>query len=501
MKGLFRPLITSGPVQNQGPPYVGTRQGMSPNTASSAGEGGMEAQMRVYGTVGVLFAIVSRLSEAVASADWGLYRVGSDKNSKPNTTHLAARLWERPNPFMDQDTFIETQQQHFELAGEADWNVARSSEFDVGMPLELWPVRPDHLRPVPSKDNFLDGWVYRVPGGDPEPWRTDEVIQMKRPNPLNPYRGLAPVASAMTDVYGEKAAAEWNAMFFKNDATPGGIIEFPERMSDEAFEEFVSRWRMEHQGTANSHRVATIEGGKWVNVSYSMRDMQFEELRKLNREFIRQSYGYPKSMLGDTENVNKASAIAGEYVFVRWMIRPRLDRLQATLNTKLLPMFGEYGKGWEFRYTTPVPADKELEIRELDSQVARVETLVAAGFDPSEVLKLVGLPDMSFVGPEGAGGGLTLTPRPRPVSARSGWPSTDDDREAQFATALSEAMVSIAAPKVGRRPLVEDDAARATWEQGETLRSKNPRMTQAQISARIGISDRTYRRYQEAFGR
>lgn len=452
--------------QNLAPQYVGTRRGLTGGNGTELPS--VARQLDAYAEVGILFAIVSRTAEGVAEADWGLYPRSDDSLDNPVTDHPAAKLWDNPNPFMDRAEFVETALQHFDLAGETDWYVSRSNTGLSSRPMELWPVRPDRIRPVPHPDRFIEGWVYQPPGVDPEPWRNDEVIQITRPDPRNPYRGLSPIASAMTDFYGEKAAAAYNTMFFRNSAEPGGVIKFPERLDDERFEEFVERWRQQHQGVQNAHRVAILEGAEWIERKYTMRDMQFEELRKLNREFIRQAYGYPKSMLGDTEDVNKASAIAGEYVFVRWMVRPRLNRLKGALNSQLLPMFGkDTAAQFEFRFKTPVPADKELEIEELDSIATRAETLIRAGFAADDVANYVGLPQMAFERPETAPPGGSTPPAPQ---ARRGRPSTANDA-----------------------------SARAVWSAAQDYWTEHPTASFEVVSGHVGVSERTLRRYRDTF--
>jgi HK97 family phage portal protein len=472
---LFAPLVRT--FDNRIPPYTDRRANSPLQDNTGIGMPTAERQMRAYMQIGIVFAIVSRISEAVAEADWGLYRTGSAPDSDPVTDHPAAQLWENPGidvetkqVILDQDEFIEAAQQHFELAGETDWYVGRARGFN--MPVEMWPIRPDRIEPVPDQNKFIAGWLYRPPSGrEVIPWKRDEVIQMKRPNPLDPYRGLGPLAAAMIDVFGEQAASEYNAAFFRNSAEPGGIIRFPERLDDDRYEEFVDRWRQQHRGVQNAHRVAILEGAEWQERKYTMREMQFPELRKLNHEFIRQAFGFPKSMLGDTEDVNKAAAIAGEYVFVRWIVRPRLNRLQATLNSQLLPMFGRFGEGFEFRFKTPVPADKELEIQELDSIAARAKTLVDAGYDPADVAKYVGLPAMAFEKPASTlppvGGGDEPS---EPAPARRGRPSTADDPE-----------------------------ARATWQEAVDYMVEHPSASFGAVAGLVGVSERTLRRYRDTF--
>jgi hypothetical protein len=83
---------------------------------------GAEAQMRAMGTVGTLFAIVNRTSNATALVNWRLYRKaasGLKEDRTEVTTHPALQLWNRPNSFYTRQEFVETEQQHIDLTGDA----------------------------------------------------------------------------------------------------------------------------------------------------------------------------------------------------------------------------------------------------------------------------------------------------------------------------------------------------------------------------------------------
>jgi HK97 family phage portal protein len=476
-------------IQNKAPQYVGRTSGTSSALLGNGpGRPGIEAQMRTMGSVSTVFAIVDAISDSMAEADWALYPIGSDE---PETAHPAALLWETPNPFMDQDTFVKTAMQHYDLAGETTWNVSRTSLVRTGgqrvsdMPLELWPVLPDYLTPVPHKDKFLEGWVYQVPGGEAEPWTTKDLIQMKRPSPFDPYRGIAPIASAMIDVFGAKAASEYAAAWYRNGATPGGIIQFPERLPDDAYDEFVDRWRAQHQGTMNANRVAVLEGATWTSITQSMRDQQFEELSKLNREFIREAYRFPRALLGYADDVNKASARAGIEIFVTLCIRPRLNALQAVLNTVLLPMFGAAAKGYEFRFTNPVVADKEMELLELTSKSTAAKTLVEAGFEAKAVLKAVGLPDMAFE---------------KPAATAPAAPGGDSAPARVTEPVENEIPLDdIVGARRGRPSLANDPDARRMWDQMQDYWREFPNAPDETVGDHLGVSRWTVARYRSAF--
>jgi HK97 family phage portal protein len=368
-----------------------------------------EQLMRQYGSVGTLFAIVSRIATSVSEVKWHLYRTTTDRRRRYGpvedsrvevTSHWALDVWNRPNPFMPRQEFVEVFSQHLELTGEGWWIIERSPRSSL--PLGVWPVRPDKMAPVPHPTKYLSGYEYTDPDGRKIPLGLDEVIFLRMPNPLDPYRGMGPVQSILVDLDSSRYTAEWNRNFFFNDASPGGIIEVDKRLSDDEFDEMTLRWREQHQGVRNAHRVAVIEQGKWVDRAFSMRDMQFSELREVGREVIREAFGYPKPMLGAVNDINRANAEAGEVVFARWVLRQRLDRIKGALNNDYLPLFGPAAEGLEFDHDDPTPEDREADRLERVAAVEMAVKLVQQGFDAAQVLEFLGLPELDYTRPKAA---------------------------------------------------------------------------------------------------
>ncbi|SRR6266576_316009 len=404
---LLGGLFNKAPV-----PYTITR---APSTGASsvlAGSmtptGTMTAQMRLQGSVGTLFAIVDRIITAYAGVEWKLYKVpkdgrrrytdqGTDNVQDDRTEimrHPALDLWNRPNPFFFGTSFRESAQQHEELTGEQYWVVTKNQ---FGFPQEMWFVRPDRMEPVPSRENYLAGYVYRGFNGENIPLSVDEVIFLRRPNPMDPYRGLGAVQSIMGDLDAQRLATDWNRNFFLNSATPGGVIEADNNISDDDFNQFQRRWAETHRGVANAHRVAILEAGmKWVDRKYTMDDMQFVELRNASRETIREAFGFPKAMTGASEDVNKANAYAGEVMFARWLTRPRLMRVKEVLNNIILPMYGPSAQGLEFDFVNPVPEDDEISAGVLLNKAQAAKFLSdTRQWEPADILAAVGLPAMT----------------------------------------------------------------------------------------------------------
>ncbi len=397
---LFGAILNAAPPSTTTPvPLVGRTAGAFSgwryNRGTTQALGAMEA-------ASVVFGIVDRLATSVSLVDWKLWRKA--KSGKPEdreevTSHLALDILNSPNEFYSRAEMMEAAQQHQELTGES-WLAVSRNPRARSIPLELWPVRPDRMEPVPSATSYIAGYEYRSPDGEMVPLAKDDVLFVRRPDPNNPYRGLGPIRSTLTDIDSIRYSMEWNKNFFVNGAEPGGIVEIDRRLSDDEFDELVARWREQHQGTSNAHRVAILEQVKWVDRKYTMRDMQFTELRGVTEAGIKLAFGFPKFALGEVDDVNRAQGEASIAMYAKWLIVPRLERWKGVFNRRFLPMFGTTGVGLEFDYVSPVSEDTETENASRTSRVGAVAQLVPLGFDAKKALEVFGLPDIPFEKPE-----------------------------------------------------------------------------------------------------
>jgi HK97 family phage portal protein len=351
--------------------------------------------MRTYGSVGTLFAIVDKITTGVAEVNWHLYRgVPSTEDPDPSTevlVHPALDLWDHPNPFQTQHDFTESFQQHLDLVGEAWWLVGRTAGYS--MPLELWVVRPDMMEPIESPTEFISGYLYKN-GPVPERKELTDVVFMKRPNPLDPYRGLGPVQSILVDIDSDYYSALWNRNRFFNGAEPGGLLQVDRTLSDDERETLIRTWGESHRGVANADRVGLLENGvQWVGRQYTQKDMQFTELRNLSGERIREAFAFPKPLLGTTVDVNKANAESAEVFFARHIVRPRLEKIKQALNERLLPLYGASGAGLYFAYENPVPDDEMQEITTKKMLADALAVLLGAGISLADACDYLDLPD------------------------------------------------------------------------------------------------------------
>lgn len=377
---------------------------------SLGGRSTRTAELEAYGSVGTLFGVVSAISEAAAGQEWYMERVASMGNRRYGPfeparrqviVHPALDLLNNPNPFYSRFDLIETMVQHFKLVGEA-FAVMVDDPRVPGLPVELWPVRPDRMQPIPSTEKFIAGWIYTGPQGERIPIGTDQLIHVKTANPLDPYRGIGPVQSLMMDLDSARYSAAWNRRFFLNDASPGGVIESDEDLNDDQFRKFRERWYDQHSGVSNAHRIALLPRGlRWIGNAFSPRDIQFAELRNVSRDAVREAFRVHKAILGQSDDVNRANAVAADYQLARWNVDPALARIQGALNRALLPRYGR-PVSVELGFESAVQDDQAEDDAHLAAQVQAYATLVGAGVSPEDAASVVGLPPMQLTAIEPA---------------------------------------------------------------------------------------------------
>lgn len=396
MRSLLGGLINRAPVSFSSTPreYSGGR---------TYGRYGTTAELSATSVSATLFSLINRTSTATAKQPWHMHKVSKGatcpmpKCPCPDDVqlvpkHPALTVLGKPNEFFTQQELFESGQQHVDLTGEG-WLIV---SYIGTMPAELWVARPDRMVVVTSPTDFLLGYIYLSPGGQEVPLERKQVLSQRMPHPMDPYRGLGPVQTIISQIEGSAAGAEWNTAFFQNGARPGGIVKLSRRMQDKEFNQLVERWNANHRGPANAGKTAFLEDGDYIDIKpMSIADMQFVETANLNRDTILLAYGASKFDVGVLEDVNLATATAARADFAERMTMPRLDRWQGMLNNDFIPLFpGALGDKdvYSLVPANPVPGDQAAARADELSGATIFDKLVRAGVDPQQAADISGLP-------------------------------------------------------------------------------------------------------------
>ena len=347
-----------------------------------------------YSQVVWVYACASTIATAIAGAPLKTYR-RTAKSIEEDSDSRLARLLSDVNPHISTYDLWEATASFLELSGNCYWEIEKD---DDGTPVAIYPMRPDRVKVVPDKSDFVNGYIYEVNGRSVS-LTADEVIHFKYFNPASEYYGLGPIAAIRNTIIVDQYSVAYNKAFFKNGAHPGGVLETESSIGDEAFNRLKKQWEEAHKGATRSHRIAVLEDGlKYKPISLSPRDMEFLKQRKFCREEICAVFKVPPALVGIYEYANYANAEQQNRSFWQKTIIPKLRKLEQKLNNSLLPLFEndrpEDGGELFVRFdTSAIDALKEDE--NIKSQVQ--ERLASAGIMTiNEIRRLENLPPVPW---------------------------------------------------------------------------------------------------------
>lgn len=310
---------------------------------------------------GWVYACTNAITEEVGVMDLKLQRKGRDGWTDVDD-HIALGPLHSVNPFMSSDELKLATQAYLELSGDAFWWMPYGRA--VRKPLEIWLLDPARTTVVRHQTKFIGGYVYKNEKGQDIPLPVEEVLHFKRFNPRNRYRGIGTVQAAALSIDIDTYAAKWNRNFFFNSAMPSAVLEAEGTITQEQYDRIRANWMARYQGVDNAHKLAITEGGlKYKPISLSQKDRDFLETRRYSRDEIMGIFRVPKSVLGITEDVNRANAEATDYVFAKRVTAPRMRFLATTLTEFYLPMFGLASSEYRLIHSDPVPQNVESSLR------------------------------------------------------------------------------------------------------------------------------------------
>lgn len=372
-----------------------------------------------YKKVVWVYACVREIATAVSSVPWLLYAYDGQGNAQEVGRHPLLDLLRRPNPFCSWQELVEGWATYLNLAGNAYIELAEQD--GRGRPKELYLLRPDRVLVVPSREEYIAGYVYRIDEQD-IPLERDEVIHFKYLDPLDDWYGMSPLEAAARTVDTENEAVDWNKVFFQNAARPDGALTTKETLSEEQFnrlkQEIAENWK----GTKNAHRPLLLEAGlEWRQMGLSQKDMDFLNLRKMTREEICAVYGVPPVLVGILDRATYSNYEQARRSFWEETVIPTLNRLRDKLNAELVSRFGE---NLELDYDlSVVPGLAESQAEKID----RLKDAVAIGLlTINEARQELGYDPVSWGNvwwapanllPVGEGGGEAAGPWPEEVKA------------------------------------------------------------------------------------
>ena len=334
-----------------------------------------------------VFACISKIAGKTASINLKLYRVlNSRGDTKEVLVHPALDLLYKPNPFQTKTEFLETTMINLKTTGDAYWYKVRNKG---GRVVELWNLRPDMIVIVTDPEKFIKEYRFSKQDGTVESFAPEEIVHFKYPDPLNLYLGLSPLRASQTEVQTNEYIARYQRDFFLNNARPDAIIKNKNStLTVEQKEELKEGWEKRYKGLGKNSKISILKGDlEYQQISLNQRDMDYIESKKFTRDDILVAFQVPKVILSIVEDVNRANAETGMYIFLAETIKPEMDRLVEKLNEEMI--YPDFGDDLFFGFENPVPENRTQIVEEYKAGIQFNYLLI------NEVRQKEGLPPVN----------------------------------------------------------------------------------------------------------
>lgn len=228
-------------------------------------------------------------------------------------------------------------------------------------------------------------------GRDPVILMPDEVAHFApTPDPLAWYRGMSWLTPVIREIMADSAATEHKLAFFRNGATPQVVVSLDKDIKEEAFERFVRKMNVSHQGASNAYRTMYLGGGADVTVvGADLKQLDFKVTQGAGETRIAAAAGVHPTIVGLSEGLQGSSLNAGNFGQARRLFSEgTLSTLWRNVSASLSTLVNVPPNAELWADTRDVPFLREdvrdrAEIQQLQSST--IAQLTREGYTPESV--------------------------------------------------------------------------------------------------------------------
>lgn len=283
-----------------------------------------------------VYRCVDFIASNLSRLDWKFY-----KDETEVTDNDVFSIFLNPNKFQTKYDFLYESIARLMLQGEMFWELDRRNSLNgqvVGIYAD-W--RSEEITIKVDKQNGIQEY-HRMLNGKLFKYSPDQVFYIWNFNQRNPIRGLSPLQPARHSAEMDFNAISYNKGFFKQGARPSGIFSTPEMLNTQTANALQERLRNKYQNVQNMHELIVLWGGLKYEAlnNMSMTDLQFKDLRHMNREEIIATYGLSLEVFGLGEKTYQNVQFYRRMAWTESLI-PKMEKIEALLNKNFLPLLME----------------------------------------------------------------------------------------------------------------------------------------------------------------
>jgi len=279
-------------------------------------------------------AAVDLVSDSMGQMPCLLYRrTGEHTRTRARDLVEYKLLRRQPNPEQSAFTFFSSMQGWAMTWGNAYAEIQRAA---LGKTVALWPIPSNRVKVTRPKSE-LHYEVYDEKGQLQTVLFGHEVIHIHTLG--DGIVGRSPVSQYREAIGLGLAAEKYSAAFFGNNASPGGVLEHPTHLSDDAIKHLRESWNAEHGGPGKSNRPAILEEGMtWKTVGLPPEDSELIATRTMQIREIARIFHIPPHMLGDLERATFSNIEHQGIEYVTHCLGPWMVQWEQEIANKLFPL-------------------------------------------------------------------------------------------------------------------------------------------------------------------
>lgn len=321
-----------------------------------------EALIKVHDNSVWVYRSVNIIGNTLASIPINWFVV-SQNGERQQVFDGPAALMRKPNPWMTQNFLTTLTFMYLDMTGNAYWEIVKDT---TGTPIALFPLRPDRVKIIPDKDNYILGYIHEV-NSQRIVLDADDVVHFSNPNLDNDFYGQGAMRSAFLPAQNDLSAQKWNIAYFKNGAHHSGAFMVEESMGQDEYDRLKEELNAKNTGEENWHNILVLEGkATYESLNDTIKDMDFTGLRKMSREEIIAAFGVPPALVGLFEFANYANVKEQIKIFWQYVADPKLKAFSEQLALDFGSLFPQPSNGElvaipDFSNVEALQEDKQLQ--------------------------------------------------------------------------------------------------------------------------------------------
>lgn len=173
-------------------------------------------------------------------------------------------------------------------------------------------------------------------------FKPEDVIAFRLPVIDNPYGFKATIDAIPDQIAIDKLQSSFQKHFLKNNARFDGYLFTEQSLTEEQKKELKAQWQSKHGGAENAGKTPVLQGGlQYQQLQSTVREMDYVNSRNLIRDEILTIFQTPKAVLGITDDVNRASALATLTSYIENNIIPFSMNISSKLTSFVKTNFRE----------------------------------------------------------------------------------------------------------------------------------------------------------------